>query len=41
MYKLSVARAKIFCDFFASTADFRQNSVEFFAKPAGIRWPNF
>jgi hypothetical protein len=41
MYKLSVGHAKIFCDFFASTAGFRQNSAEFSAKPAGIRWPNF
>jgi hypothetical protein len=29
MYKLSVGHAKIFCDFFASTTDFRQNSAEF------------
>jgi hypothetical protein len=41
MYKLSVGHAKIFYDIFASTADFRQNSAEFSAKPAGIRWPNF
>jgi hypothetical protein len=41
MYKLSVGHAKIFCDFFASTAGFRQNSIEFSAKPAGIRWLNF
>jgi hypothetical protein len=41
MYKLSVGHAKIFYDFFTSTAGFRQNSIEFSAKPAGIRWPNF
>jgi hypothetical protein len=41
MYKLSAGHAKIFCDFFASTAGFRQNSVEFSAKPIGIRWLNF
>jgi hypothetical protein len=41
MYKLSVGHAKIFYGLFASTAGFRQNSVEFSAKPAGIRWPNF
>jgi hypothetical protein len=41
MYKLSVVHAKIFCDFFASTADFRQNSAEFSAKPTGIWWLNF
>jgi hypothetical protein len=41
MYKLSVGHAKIFCDFFASTVGFRQNLVEFSAKPVGIRWPNF
>jgi hypothetical protein len=37
MYKLSVDHAKIFCDFFDSTAGFRQNSVEFSAKPTDIR----
>jgi hypothetical protein len=41
IYKLSVGHAKIFCDFFASTIDFRQKSVEFCAKPVGIRWPNY
>jgi hypothetical protein len=41
MCKLSVGHAKIFCDFFASAGGFRQNSAEFSAKPAGIRWPNF
>jgi hypothetical protein len=41
MYKLSVGHAKIFCDFFASTAGFQQNLAEFSAKPAGIWWPNF
>jgi hypothetical protein len=41
MYKLSVGHIKIFCGFFASTVGFRQNSTEFFAKPAGNRWPNF
>jgi hypothetical protein len=34
MYKLSVGYAKFFCDFFASTASFRQNLAEFSAKPA-------
>jgi hypothetical protein len=41
MYKLSVGHAKIFCNFFASMAGFWQNSVEFPAKPAGNRLPNF
>jgi hypothetical protein len=41
MYKLSVGYAKFFCDFFASTASFRQNSAEFSAKSAGNRLPNF
>jgi hypothetical protein len=41
MYKLSVGHTKIFCDFFASMTGFRQNSAEFFTKPAGIRWPNY
>jgi hypothetical protein len=41
MYKLSVGHAKIFCDFFASTAGFRQNLAEFSTKPVGIQWPNF
>jgi hypothetical protein len=41
MYKLSVAHSKIFCDFFASTVGFRQNSVKFPTKPAGNRLPNF
>jgi hypothetical protein len=41
MYKLSVGHTKIFYDFFASTADFRQNSAKFSTKLAGIRWPNF
>jgi hypothetical protein len=41
IYKLSVGHAKIFCDFFTSTTDFRQKSVEFCAKPVGIRWPNY
>jgi hypothetical protein len=41
MYKLSVGHAKIFYDFFASLAGFRQNSAEFFAKPAGNRLPKF
>jgi hypothetical protein len=41
MYKLSVSHAKIFYDFFASSAGFRQNSAEFFAKPAGNRLPKF
>jgi hypothetical protein len=41
MYKLSGGHFKIFCDFFTPMADFRQNSVEFSAKPAGIRWPNY
>jgi hypothetical protein len=39
MYKLSVGHAKILYSFFASMAGFRQNSAEFSAKPAGIRWP--
>jgi hypothetical protein len=38
MYKLSVGHAKIFYDFFASTAGFRQNSAEFSTKSAGIQW---
>jgi hypothetical protein len=27
--------------FFASTAGFRQNLAEFFAKPSDIQWPNY
>jgi hypothetical protein len=41
MYKLSVGHVKIFCNFFASTTGFQQNSAEFSAKSAGNRLLNF